>query len=219
MRKRQTARSANTAEPSQTRREIAAEAARIMAEDGVRDFQIAKQKAAARLNIIGTKQLPNNQEIDDALAARLSLFHPNLASLLARLRRLALATMDTFAQFQPRLVGDIVSGHVTNYSVVQLHLTVASPEDLVFFLEDGDIPFKQSEKRLRFGGNRVLAVPLFYLDGEVPIELYVFTPDSVRESPLSAVDGKPMRRLSTRELTSWLIEGSQAPSSDSNGFL
>ena len=57
------------------RRQLAADAARIMAEEGVRDFHAAKRKAAARLGLPETKHLPGNDEVDSALQEYLRLFH------------------------------------------------------------------------------------------------------------------------------------------------
>ena len=203
MRKRQTARSANTAEPSQSRREIAAEAARIMADEGVRDFHAAKKKAAARLNIKHTKDLPNNQEIDAALAERLQLFHPELAETVRQCRRIALDMMRLFAQFQPRLVGAVLSGHVTRFTPVQLHLVADRAEDIAFFLQDNSIPFEQSEKRLRFAGDRLTNAPLFRftLDTQATnVELVVFSPAAAREAPLDPATGKSMHRANITQV-------------------
>ena len=50
------------------RQRISREAARIMAEEGVRDFHTAKRKATERLNLPEARHLPSNQEIEQALA-------------------------------------------------------------------------------------------------------------------------------------------------------
>ena len=49
------------------RHRLANEAARLMAEGGIRDFHQAKLKAAARLGIHDDASLPRNREIEDAL--------------------------------------------------------------------------------------------------------------------------------------------------------
>ena len=48
---------------------IAAAAARIMAEDGIDDYAMAKRKAARRLGAPETESLPANEEIASALRA------------------------------------------------------------------------------------------------------------------------------------------------------
>jgi hypothetical protein len=59
---------------TELRARVAEEAARIMREQGVRDFLLAKRKAADRLGVTDRHALPANQEIADALAAQQRLF-------------------------------------------------------------------------------------------------------------------------------------------------
>ena len=49
------------------RQRLAHEAARLMAEGGIRDYHQAKLKAAQRLGIHDDASLPRNREIEDAL--------------------------------------------------------------------------------------------------------------------------------------------------------
>ncbi len=51
----------------QLRYHLSQEAARIMAEEGVRDYHAAKCKAAVRLNQAEARNLPSNREVEDAL--------------------------------------------------------------------------------------------------------------------------------------------------------
>lgn len=56
------------------RHRLAHEAARLMAEGGIRDFHQAKLKAASRLGIHDDASLPRNREIEDALREYQRLF-------------------------------------------------------------------------------------------------------------------------------------------------
>ena len=56
------------------RSRLATEAARLMAEGGIRDFHQAKLKAAQRLGIRDDASLPRNREIEDALRQYQRLF-------------------------------------------------------------------------------------------------------------------------------------------------
>ena len=58
----------------QMRARIAAIAARIMAEDGVEDFAMAKRKAARQLGAGDTQSLPDNAEIESELRVYQSLW-------------------------------------------------------------------------------------------------------------------------------------------------
>ena len=71
------------------RQRLAHEAARLMAENGIRDYHQAKQKAAQRLGILDDASLPRNREIDDALRAYQRLFLGERQQDGLRLRRAA----------------------------------------------------------------------------------------------------------------------------------
>lgn len=194
------------------RRQIAADAARIMAEEGVSDFHAAKRKAATRLGLPETKHLPGNDEVDAALQEYLRLFHSgNLLKSVRRLRALAAEAMRFLARFEPRLVGPVLSGTVTSASAIELHVTADTPEELGLWLQEHSIPYQQADRRLRFGGDRHESFPAysFTADG-VAVELCVFDRREARETPLSPVDGKPMKRANLREVEN-LMHGAGEP--------
>jgi hypothetical protein len=82
------------------RARIAAAAARIMAEDGIDDFALAKRKAARQLGAADTHALPRNDEIESELRAYRELYqageHPEL---IEELRRVALEVMQALERF------------------------------------------------------------------------------------------------------------------------
>lgn len=190
----------------QKRARIATEAARVMAEEGVQDFQTAKRKATARLSLSDQRDLPTNEEIDAALAEHLQLFHgPQLARDARRLREIAAQAMSFLAAFEPRLVGPVLAGTVTRGSEVQLHVSADAPEQVGFFLQEHGIPYRLGERRVRFGGERYKNVSTYqFTAGDVPVELCVFDPRSARETPLSPVDGRPMQRGTLKEVEALL---------------
>ena len=90
---------------------VAQETARIMVEQGIRDFRVAKTKAAERLGLTERGALPGNREIEQALGDHLQLFgRDSHGHLLKVLRRAALSAMEMLAPFGPRLVGPVLSG-------------------------------------------------------------------------------------------------------------
>lgn len=173
-----------------------------MAEEGVRDFQMAKRKAAARLNLSEVRNLPGNEEVQAALSEHLRLFHSVETERHAdRLRHIAVDAMQFLAQFEPRLVGPVLSGTVTANSDIQLHVSADAPEQIGFFLQEHQIPFRLAERRMRFGGDRYKNVAAYHFTADgVAIEICVFDPRSARETPLSPVDGRPMRRANIKEV-------------------
>jgi hypothetical protein len=188
------------------RSRICAEAARIMAEEGVNDFHLAKRRATQRLNLPEGKNLPGNHEVEAALRDYLALFHGRrLAADTRRLRALALEAMRFFARHDPRLVGAVLAGTVTAASEIQLHLTADTPEEIGLLLTEHAIPYEQAERRLRFGGEREQRLPAFrFIADEVPVEACVFTRAAAREAPLSPVDGRPMHRANLKEVEALL---------------
>ncbi len=192
----------------QMRQRIAMEAARILADSGLSDFHAAKRKAAVRLGAPDTRNLPRNTEIEQALVEYQRLFQGETQpSRLRQLRESAREAMRFFADFQPRLVGPVLSGSANGHSEVQLHLFAGAAEDVVFFLMDQNIPFKESEKRLRYSRDDSATFPVYrFVAGEVAIELTVLPLDGLRQAPRSPVDGRPMQRATLSVVEGLLAE-------------
>src|SRR6185503_13986681 len=84
------------------RARIAAAAARIMAEEGIDDFALAKRKAARRLGAAATEALPGNDEIEAALREYRALYQAaEHAERITELRRVALDAMRALERFSP----------------------------------------------------------------------------------------------------------------------
>ena len=113
------------------RQTVAQEAARLIVEHGIRDFRVAKTKAAERLGISGRGALPGNAEIELAVSNHLALFGGDAhASHLGQLREAALSAMDLLAEFEPRLVGPVLQGTADHSTAVNLHVFADSPETI-----------------------------------------------------------------------------------------
>ena len=193
----------------QMRIRIAQEAARLIADEGITDFQVAKRKAAQRLGAPDTRNLPRNQEVEEALGAYQRLFQgERQARELAELRRAAVRAMRFFEAFRPRLVGPVLSGTAGAHSDIHLHLFADTPEELSLFLIDAGIPFEVSQRRYRFARDEWLEYPTFhFVAGGHAVELAVFPREGRREAPRSPVDGRPMRRASLAEVEALLDTG------------
>jgi hypothetical protein len=181
---------------------LAQEAARVMAEHGIRDFLAAKRKAAERFGVVDSAVLPKNTEIEAALAQYQRLFaaEAHAESLLTQ-RHAALRAMRCLADFAPRLVGSVLSGTATAHCDVQLHVFADSAEAVLINLMDRSIPHEVTERRVKMSVERVLAYPAvrFTIDDQA-IDATVFPADGIRQAPVSPVDGKPMRRASVGEV-------------------
>ncbi|CAN5179675.1 hypothetical protein BH24PSE2_BH24PSE2_09470 [soil metagenome] len=184
------------------RRRLALEAARIIEEHGVEDFRLAKRKAAERFGVGDQAALPKNSEIEAALGERQRLFAGEAhARWLHRLRTVAHKTMSLLAEFEPRLVGPVLSGTATRHSQVLLHVFAEAPESIALRLMEHEIPYRTCERRLRMNTDRVVRLPGYrFIAGEITVETTVFPPHGVRQAPMSPVDGRPMRRAPLSEL-------------------
>lgn len=184
------------------RRAVAQEAARIMAEHGVEDYGLAKRKAAERLGATDIAVLPRNAEIEAALADHHRLFEAAThSSTLTDLRRTALQAMRLLKNFQPRLVGPVLSGTASAHSEINLHLFAEGSESVVLHLMENDIPHHTAERRLRYEPDRIVSYPVVqFVAGNRPIDCVVFPLNGIRQSPSSPVDGKPMRRADVADI-------------------
>lgn len=178
-------------------------AARLMHENGIRDFRLAKEKAAAQLGFDPrTGPWPKNTEIESALAEHLRLFagHSHPQALRDR-RAAAVQAMRLFAEFRPRLVGDVLSGLATEHSDVQLHVFAESSETFDLFLQSQGIPYDLVERRLRQAKSGHAFYPAFVFSaGGVGFEAIVFPLRQMGHPPRSLVDGAPMQRASLAQV-------------------
>lgn len=186
----------------QLRRLIAQTAARLMSESGIRDFAMAKRKAAQAHGVEHSRNLPGNEEIETALFEYQRLFlGDSQTGLLQQLRKTALKAMAMLEEFQPCLVGPILNGSADENTPVYLHLFADTAEQVLLFLLERQIPYEQGERSVRLANGQSRDYPKFcFVAGDTPIELTVFPHDSPRQPPLSPVDGKPMKRATRRQL-------------------
>ncbi|MCW9088289.1 MAG: hypothetical protein OQK54_02025 [Gammaproteobacteria bacterium] len=181
---------------------IAQSAARMMAEEGVRDFALAKRRAAAQYGVVSGKNLPGNDEVQAALEEYQRLFRSHVQpQIVQQLRHTALQAMRLLADFRPCLVGPILNGSADEYTPVYLHLFADTPEEVLLFLLERQIPFEQGERQVQYAsGKRDNLAKFSFLAGETEIQLTVFPPQGRRQPPLSPVDGRPQQRAERKQL-------------------
>ena len=184
------------------RRIVAQEAARIMVDHGIRDYRVAKQKAADRLGVTGRGSLPGNAEIEAAVVEHHQLFGGDSHADHLRLMRVtALSVMEMLADFSPRLVGPVLVGTADENSSVNLHVFTDSPEAVAFELSEMGLNFRPYERRLKSRRNRVETYAGFEFHyNHNSIQATVFPVDGIRQAPMSPIDGKPMKRVDSAAL-------------------
>jgi len=193
---------------------LAQEAARLMVEEGIKDFGSAKRKASRHLGGgSGTRDLPTNREIQDEVELRMRMYRdtPDSRAVLRNLREAALDAMDFFREFRPRLVGSVLAGTATEHSDINLHLFAETEEDVEIFLHDAGIPFERLSHRLDVA-NRVEELPAVALvvDG-VRVAATIFPPEGIRQAPRSTVTGKPVDRAKPAQVEALLAEDPAEP--------
>ena len=191
------------------RQALAQEAARIIVEHGVDDYLMAKRKAAERFGVTDHAVLPKNTEIEEALASHHRLFGAaSHEDELAGLRRHALEAMRLLGDFEPRLVGPVLSGNASAHSPVQLHVFADTPEAVVLRLMEAGVRYRVGQRRIRVLREATEAFPTVeFTSGGAEVEAVVFPRDGIRQSPFGPVDGRPMRRATRQEVEALLAAG------------
>jgi len=210
MSRRNTRQTAMRARSQEMRTRIAAAAARIMAEDGIDDFALAKRKAARQLGAPETEALPANDEVEAELHAYRALYQPEEhAARTAELRRIALDAMRALDQFSPYLTGAVLKGTAGPYAEIELQLFPQSAKEVEMFLLERRITFSTHEGR-RFSGDRAHAMSVFsLLWQDAPLKLSVFDPRDERLALKTSVAGRVMERAGTAEVEALLGDGQQ----------
>src|SRR5919106_1647932 len=125
------------------RSRIAHLAARLMAEDGIEDYAIAKRKAARQAGVPGTRRLPTNEEIDAALRTHQTLYGgEEHRERLRELRERAIEIMSELERFNPYLTGSVLSGNAGKYADINLQLYTESAKEVELFLINRDIAYR-----------------------------------------------------------------------------
>lgn len=134
----------------QLRAEIAAAAARMIAEDGA-SYGMAKRKAAEQI-LGGTKVhgdfMPDNAQIEDEVRIYQQLFlSDSQPARLLHLRKTALQLMIELGEFHPYVTGAVLNGTAGQHSDIHLHLFVDSAKDVEISLLNRSIRFEVSESQ------------------------------------------------------------------------
>ncbi len=185
---------------NRARKVLAQEAARIIVEQGIGDYRVAKIKAAERLGMTARGSLPGNPEIEHAVSEYLKLFgRESHLDLLRVLRRAALSAMELLAPFTPRLVGPVLHGTAAANSAVNLHVFSDSAELVAVRLQESSVQYRPYDRRLKSRRDRAETFSGFrFTHDNSSIEATVFPLKGMRQAPISPVNGKPMQRADSQ---------------------
>jgi hypothetical protein len=190
------------------RAELAAAAARLLADGEVADFDHARRRAAREHG--ASRELPDHGEIHRALIDHLAMFHAaeQLAHVSA-LRQVALRAMELLAPFEPHLVGAVLYGTATATTPITLHLVSDEFEAVVRYLLERRVTYELGDTRvLAAGANAPQSHPLIgiVVEGEA-VELLVLPSRGALRHPRSRLDGRPCARADRGQVNELLRSG------------
>lgn len=192
----------------QMRSRIAHLAARLIAEDGISDYGLAKRKAARQAGAPDSRNLPTNLEIEEALRAYQQLYqadeHPER---LQQLRAVALEMMQLLEGFQPHLTGAVLSGTIGRHADVHLQLFTDSLKELEIYLFNQQVPFRAREVRVWIGDLPAVVPDLVVSTPETDIHLTVLSPLHRRQPVRLSADGRPLERATIDSVQMLVAQG------------
>lgn len=171
------------------------ETVRLIAE-GLHDRDLAQRKAAALLAVDTRQYQLTAEKIEAALLNYRRVFQSDRQPQeLAALRATAVEALKFFADFEPRLVGDVLSGSADRHSKVRLHVFHEPPEEVLLFLIDHRIPHRQSKQRFKIAGEMVDFPCFRFLAGEHNIEVTVLAWRYRKQLPLAQASLREVEKL------------------------
>ena len=185
----------NNPRQQQMRTRLAAAAARVMAEDGVDDFALAKRKAARQLGAEDTRSLPTNEEVEAELRTYQTLYQRDEQRERIRyLRRQALEAMQLLAQFRPYLAGPVLAGTAGRYSGIDLQLFTDDSKAVELFLLGRELAYDTHDRRA-FAGDQLRAVSILTLQWQgTPVHLAIHALKDERGIVKATSAGRPVER-------------------------
>jgi len=175
------------------RRRIAHAAARMLAEDGKLDYGSAKRKAARQLGAPDSGNLPDNQQIEEALRSYQALYQADeTRAQLARLRKMAIEYMEQLADFDPHLTGPVLNGTAGPHADINLQLFTDDQKDVEFLLMRLASPYQAGEHRASDTPGRTY--PRFIIDDpRAAVDVVVYPAAELRNMKRLQADGSPRR--------------------------
>ncbi|WP_295995453.1 hypothetical protein [Rugamonas sp.] len=184
------------AEVQLLRAEIAAAAARLIAQDGA-DYGSAKRKAARQIlgESHGNEQLlPDNAQIENEVRLYHALFQADSQpARLFQLRTVAVQVMEELERFNPFLTGAVLNGTAGPHDDIHLQLFADSAKDVEIYLLNKNLTVDISESP-HFKGPRFEPVEtVSFLWRQEGVHAALYDLDDLRGALKARSDGKPLR--------------------------
>jgi hypothetical protein len=194
----------------QMRQRIAAAAARLMAEDGIDDYALAKRKAAKQLGADDTRSLPGNDEVEAELRAYQSLYQGDeQRERIRELRTKALEAMRLLGEFRPYLAGAVLNGTAGRYGEIDLQLFTDDGKAVELALLNRKIGYDVTEER-RFASGRDRAVSVLKIMwAGIPVNVSIYGTNDERATLKNSAAGRPIERAGI-DIVVELLGGNEA---------
>jgi hypothetical protein len=166
------------------------------------EYFTAKRKAAKRLCRQSPKpeDLPSNAEIRELVQSFARLHEgERRTENLRDMRLAALHLMRQLRQFRPRLIGSVCTGHVRKGSDIDLHLFTDSVGLVTDLLEAEGYQYDVERKEVT-KHNETRRFTHVHVYERFNYELTVYAEDQAHYVFKSSITGKPIERVSIREL-------------------
>jgi hypothetical protein len=186
---------------------IAQAAARLIAEHGLNDWQLAKRKACRQLGLPDHEALPGNEEVEEALRNYNTLFQGTAQEASLRAQRLdALDWMERLAQWKPLLTGAVAAGWATEYSEVRLELEAEDPKAVELSLINAGVPYATVA-----GPGREPQAPQLRVESpQATVRLVILSAQQRRNRPRRDRTAPAEERLTLAQLRALLAAGDDA---------
>jgi hypothetical protein len=177
------------------KKQLLQDIARFVYEEGITDFQLAKKKVMEN-SPIARADIPGNDDVFQAIKA----YAENVARednqrLLQTQRHIALEAMQFFAEYEPVVTDYLAAGVASPHLPINMHLFASSPEEVIFFLEQENIPYRLFDARLNTGKDFETFMGIRFFVDDTELELIVFSLDDKRKFVQSSVTGEKVKRL------------------------
>ena len=177
-------------------RRLAEEAARFMAYGLENEYLQAKERASMMLGLSSQTRLPSNRMINECVArlTKTELGEEEVRRRVREMREIAEQIMSSIDEYDPFLIGSVLSGKIRASSDIDLHAycdDFESLKDCLFEWGYDDIDEEIVQNR------KGTFIHLKWTERNYPVEITIYPWVARDVVPISSVTGRPMKRADT----------------------
>lgn len=174
-------------------------AARFIYEEAYLDFAQVKRKAAKQLGA-SDAFLPSNEELFQAIKTYVATHHlQHNRKYWLKHYEIANEAMQFLQEYECTVSEFMAEGIANQHLPITLHVFASTPEELILFMEQQNMPCDIHDVRLRFANTWEYKTGIRFFVDETPLEIIVFSHDEKRNVPQGQYTGKPAKRLNKKK--------------------